>query len=197
MTKNNKQKHKAGLPKFESFTSSAIVRRARTFPMFACFISSNWQKSEMDLIQVVIARTQPDGALCVGSYLIDKLCLGAKNTLAKADVSRSSFETNILGSMFRAGLPEECPPELAHQMIYGSIEYAARFGFEPQKDFEISQYLLAPRGELAEPYKLTFGKKGRPVFIAGPYDDVDAIVAQLERTAGPGKFDYVAPMDVL
>ena len=77
-------------------------------------------------------------------------------------------------------------------MIYQSIEYAEQFGFEPQKDFTLSQYLLAPRGELEEPYKLTFGKDGKPLFISGPYDNVERIVRQLNQTAGPGNYDFVA-----
>ncbi len=81
-------------------------------------------------------------------------------------------------------------------MIYASIEYAAQFGFEPQKDFALSQYLLVPRGELEEPYQLTFGKDGKPFFIAGPYDNVARILKQLEKTAGPGNYDFLAPIDM-
>ncbi len=82
-------------------------------------------------------------------------------------------------------------------MIYGSIEYAAQFGFTPQEDFALSQYVLAPRGELEEPYHLTFGKNGKPFFIAGPYDNAARILRQLEKNPGPGKFDYFAPLDAL
>ncbi len=88
----------------------------------------------------------------------------------------------------------ECTIELAHQMIYQSIEYAEQFGFEPEKDFALSQYLLAPRGELEEPYDLTFGKDGKPFFIAGPYDNVARIMRQLEKTAGPGNYHFLAPI---
>src|SRR6266699_921488 len=51
----------------------------------------------------------------------------------------------------------KCPIELAHQMIYASLDYAAQFGFEPQSDWTQSQYLLQPRGELEEPYELPCG----------------------------------------
>ncbi len=192
MKKRSKQKTR--IPSFDSFTPQSIIRRARTFPIFECLISSNWQSSDTDLIQVLIARQQPDGAICFGSYLIDRLCLGVKNTLAKADQSLSIYENKIRATTFHAGSPEKCSPELAHQMIYGSIEYAAKFGFSPEKDFDLSQYLLAPRGELAQPYNLTFGKNGKPLFIAGPFDDAEEIIKQLEKTAGPGNYDYVMPM---
>jgi hypothetical protein len=198
MKKRSKQKaagkHKTRMPAFDSFTAQAIIRRAQTYPIFECLISSNWQKSNMDLIQILIARTQPDGAICFGSYLIDKLCLGVKNTLAKADVSLSTYETKVRTTTFRAGTPIACSPELAHQMIYASIDYAKQFGFSPEKDFATSQYLLAPRGELPETYNITFGKNGKPFFIAGPYDNAKEIIKQLEATAGLGNYDYVMPM---
>jgi hypothetical protein len=79
-------------------------------------------------------------------------------------------------------------------MIYESIDYAAQFGFEPQSDWAQSQYVLETRGELEEPYELTFGKNGKPFFISGPYDDVKKITSQLEKTAGPGNFDVLILM---
>lgn len=82
-------------------------------------------------------------------------------------------------------------------MIYASIEYAAQFGFQPNKDFAFTQYMLAPRGELEEPYQLTFGKDGKPFFVAGPRDNATRIIKQLEKTVGSGNFDYMATLDVL
>ena len=90
----------------------------------------------------------------------------------------------------------ECTIDFAQQMIYASIDYAAQFGFLPEKDFALNQYLLLPRGELKEPYNFTFGKNGKPFFIAGPNDNVARIIKQLEKNPGPGNFDYLAPLDV-
>jgi hypothetical protein len=44
---------------------------------------------------------------------------------------------------------------------------------------------------IKEPYKLTFGQDGKPLYVSGPYDDVEKIVKQLEATAGHGNFDVV------
>jgi len=35
---------------------------------------------------------------------------------------------------------------------------------------------------------------GKPCFIAGPHDDVDAIMAHLTEKIGPNNFDFIAPM---
>jgi len=42
---------------------------------------------------------------------------------------------------------------------------------------------------------LTFGKNGKPFFIAGPHDNAARILKQLEKTAGPGNYDYLVPLD--
>jgi len=177
-------------------SAEAILRHARTFPFLECRISANWQKDDLGLVQILVVRQQPDGNICFGVYLVDKYCLGLKNTFAKAGFSRTRYQNEVRNSIFRETVPQECPVELAHQMIYASIDYAAQFGFQPDKDFALSQYLLAPRGELEEPYQLTFGRNGKPFFVAGPYDNARLILKQLEKTAGPGNYDYLVAMDV-
>jgi hypothetical protein len=187
--------HRAQQKAFTPTSPQAILRRARAYPLYECLISDNWNKKDnMGLVEILLARQQPDGDICFGVYLIDTFCLGLKNTLANAGFSRSSYLSEVRNKVFRAGKPVECSIELAHQMIYQSIEYAEQFGFEPEKDFALSQFLLAPRGELEESYQLTFGKDGKPFFIAGPNDNVSRIMRQLEKTADQGNYDFMAPI---
>ncbi len=90
------------------------------------------------------------------TYLVDKYCLGVKDTFGNAGFSLARYQNEVRNKIFRELKPQECPIELAHQMIYQSIDYAAQFGFQPEKDFAYTQFLLAPRGELEEPYQLTY-----------------------------------------
>jgi hypothetical protein len=201
MKKRSKQKaasqHKSHQQASLSFSSQIIIRRAREFPLYECWINANWQTDDLGLVQIVLARQQPDGDICFATYLVDKFCLGLKNTFARAGFSPARYHDEVPGKMFREMKSMQCPVELAHQMIYASIDYAAQFGFTPEKDYALTQYLLAPRGELDEPYDLTFGKNGKPFFVAGPYDNAAHILKQLEKTAGPGNYDYLVPLDVL
>jgi hypothetical protein len=173
-----------------SYSAPAIVRRARDYPLAECWISASWQQDEPGLVEIIVARQQPDDNICFGVYLVDKLCLGLKNTFVRANFSPARYQQEVQ-MIFAERDAVKCSPELAFQMIYASIDYAAQFGFEPQKDFEVSQYMLAPRGEFNEPYKLKFGRNGKPFYIAGPNDNPKEIVKQLEKTAGPGNYDYV------
>ena len=198
MKKRSKQKvatqHRAHAQASVSQSVPSILRQARNYPVYECLISIGWQKDDPGLVEIVLARQQPNGEICFGVYLVDKLCLGLKNTFANANFSRSRYQDEVRDRISSRSKLQDCPLELAHQMIYQSIDYAAQFGFEPHKDFALSQFLLQPRGELEEPYHLTFGKDGKPFYIAGPRDNVARILRQLEKTAGPGNYHFLAPI---
>jgi hypothetical protein len=140
---------------------------------------------------IVLVRRQPDGNLVFGNYLVDYYCLGLKDTDSAADVSPGKFRRDYLPKVFRTGPPVELSPAVAHEIIYGGIEYAAQFGFRPHRDFRRSQYVLDPPDRHPRSGEIEFGYKGKPLFIQGPYDDVDAILRKLTRSAGEGNFDYL------
>jgi hypothetical protein len=193
--KKSANQHKVSLKADMSFSKNAALRDARTYPLLECLISSSWQNETPGLVQIIIARQQPDTSICSGVYLVDKLCLGLKNTMTYVGYSQQRYQQDVVERVGHRTPLETCDLELAQQMIYASIEYAEKFGFAPQRDFNQSQYLLTPRGELPEPYHISFGRGGKPLYIAGPNDNPQQIIKQLERTAGLGNFDYLMPFD--
>ncbi len=164
------------------------IRSARQYPIHECLINPSWK--EEGLATIVVSRRQPDGDLLFGVYLVDVLCLGLKNTFCNADFSPSRYRTDVVGGASSEEAVVPCSRELAHQIIYGAIRFARQFGFEPQKDFKLSQYVLDEADSIAPNPDLEFGRKGQPLFIAGPDDDVPRILRQLEATAGRGNFRY-------
>jgi hypothetical protein len=128
---------------------------------------------------------------------VDRLCLGLKDTFCRTHTTLADYEDEIKAPISDETPLETCPPELAHQMIYGAIDYAAQFGFRPQRDFVDSQLILEMRGTLAETYDLTFGKDGKPYFISGPYDNVPLILGRLEKHPGPGNYNLLINVDPL
>lgn len=166
------------------------VRQARNYPFEGCWIQKGWQDSGLAVI--VIARRQPNGNIVFGNYLVDHYCLGLKNTYFNADVAPGEFRNSTLPRMFEnVGPLVEVSPALAHEIIYGAIEYADRYGFKPQRDYRDSQYILDLPGEHPRSGKVEFGKDGKPFYVSGPYDNADRIVQQLMRTAGEGNFEYL------
>jgi len=166
------------------------IRQARSYPIEGCWVQQDWD--EGGLAVVVIARRQPNGNLVFGNYLVDYYCLGLKDTYFNADISRGEFQNDAMPTMYRAaGKPIKISPDLAHEVIYGGIEYAKQFGFRPHRDFAQSQSILDPPDAHPRTGKVEFGKDGKPFFISGPHDNVDAIMRQLERTAGAGNYDFL------
>ena len=99
----------------------------------------------------MISRKQPDGLLIIGSYLVDTLCLGLKDTFCKVNYTVEKYETHKT-KMYRDEEPFNCDISFAHTIIYWGIDFAATFGIKPQKDFKLSKYILI------EPNKIEIDK---------------------------------------
>ncbi len=189
-----RRKHRLEAIPFALANVKTKIRSARQYPLFECRINRGWQDSGLAI--VLVSRRQPNGHLLYGLYLVDILCLGVKNTLYEADVSLSRYRDELPDQMYGDEEPIPCSRELAHQVIYGGIAFARQFGFRPQRDFEVSQYILDPAdsvGPAAE--QIEFGRDGKPLYIRGPHDDVRRILRQLEAAAGPGNYDYLLEID--
>ena len=143
------------------------------------------------LIPETLPPRQPNGDLLYGLYLVDILCLGVKNILCEADVSRSRYRSNLLDRMYGNEEPIPCSRELAHQVIYGAIMFAHQYGFRPHRDFELSQYILDGLDSVGPSADIEFGRDGKPLHIGGPHDDFRRTLRQLEAAAGSGNYDYV------
>lgn len=166
------------------------IRQARNYPLEGCWIQKGWQDGGLAVI--VIARRQPNSNIVFGNYLVDYYCLGLKNTYCNAEVAPGEFRRSTLPRMYEnAGQPLEISPALAHEIIYGAMEYADRFGFKPQRDFHDSKQVLDLPGEHPRSGQVEFGKDGKPFYMSGPYDNADRIIQQLTRTAGVGNFNYL------
>jgi len=173
-------------------SSKKKILSARQYPLHECLINPSWK--EKGLATVVISRHQPDGNLLFGVYLVDILCLGLKNTFCNADFSLSRYNTELVRRVYQDEDAVQCSRDMAHQIIYGAIAFARGLGFKPNSDFDLSQYVLDEPGSLEAP-EIEFGRDGKPLFIAGPDDNVPRILRQLESTAGRGHFDYLYGID--
>jgi hypothetical protein len=166
--------------------SAELLEEALKYPLYGCWIADDWE--EHGLAQVVVARQQSPGQVFFGVYLVDYYCLGVKNCYWLADSSERAFQRHLeqLPGQF---IP--CDPALAHELIYGAVEFAEFYGLKPHADFKEARLVL----ELPETYPITgkvkFGYEGKPFYIAGPDDDSELILAKLERTAGPGNYNFL------
>ena len=162
--------------------------RLKDLPYHECFISSEYK--EKGLAQVLISKKQPSGKYSYAIFLLDVFCLGVKSVIFNININNSEYE-EIKGKLLDS---EDFIPyniAAAHNLIYGTIDAAEEIGFLPHKDFAIAEYILDE--ELIDDGidDVEFGKDGKPLYISGPFDDVERIISTLERTVGEGNFDYV------
>ncbi len=184
----------AGMPRTKPIiihSQTKTLELAKEYPILGCWIMQGWQ--EHGITPVVVARQNTESRIIYGVFLVDTYCLGIKNALWKVDVSLKQFEREL--PKLCSGSPEPCEIGLAHELIYGSLEYARKYGFEPHFDFAKTSLVLDPPGVHPTSHSIEFGKDGKPFFVAGPYDNPRAIVNQLMRNAGEGNFNYLVMLD--
>ncbi len=168
------------------------LEHAREYPIFGCWIMKDWY--EAGITPVLVVREQEPGKVMFADYMVDLTCLGVKDAYTRTDISLSKFERSL--PELHNGELEKCSVELAHEVVYGALEYAERYGFQPHPDFKAQMANLMLDAPDAHPRQdhVAFGRDGKPFYVSGPYDDERKskfVLDTLSRTAGQGNFDYV------
>lgn len=169
-----------------------IRQKARTLPVFECKVNSNW--AESGLANISIARVHSNGNLTMGLYLVDLKCLGVKDAHYHFNISETKYWEII--NKFESHIQlETISYELAHNIVYAALEYAEELGFTPHHDFtSVARYILEEDTDEVELIDIECGMDGKPLYIRGEEDtdkQAKAIIAQLEKTVGPGNFEYI------
>lgn len=172
-----------------------IRKKARTLPIYECLVNTEWK--EQGVAHVVVARIHVNGNITMCMYLVDIFCLGIKNTQYFFNIPEAEYQ-EMKDSMEHIEF-EPISYNMAHNIVYAGLEYAEEYGFKPHKDFtSITNFLLEEDTEDIELIDIECGKDGKPFFVSGPFDDqvkINQVMAQLERTAGKGNFDYLLEED--
>jgi len=184
-----RKKKQAGSISFELTSPKKKILMARNFSFYECLINPSWKDG--GLATILISRQQPDNNLAFGLFLVDIYYLGLKNTFCNADFAVSRYKADLLDKIYSEEKPVQCQIPLAHHIIYGGITFAEQFGFEPHKDFNLSQYTLDSAADIEPCEGVEFGKDGKPFFISGPDDNVERIMRQLESKVGDENFKYL------
>ena len=198
MPKPNRQIPNSLIRPFTGFMQSPYLENPRKYPIFGCWLMEDWR--ETGLTPGIVARLQDNDHIMFAVTMIDYYCLGIKDAFTRVDYTRNRFERELPQLCMKAPIP--CSVEVAHELIYGSLEYAKKLGFEPHPDFykQKADQILDPEDAHPRTNGITFGRDGRPVFIPGPFDNEiksRSIFNTLMRSCGPGNFDYMEVFDDL
>ena len=202
--KNTKDKKSRPLPKpnrqipISLVSKAALIEpglpllHARDFPLYGCWIMEGWR--DAGITPVIVAREQEPGKIMFGVYMVDLYCLGIKDVFTRTDYSLNRFEREL--PKLCSGAPQQCSVELAHEVIYGGLEYAEKLGFQPHPDYhkQMADLMLDPPDAHPRVDHVAFGKDGKPLYVSGPYDDeqkINFVMKTLTRTCGTGNFDYL------
>jgi len=125
---------------------------------------------------------------------VDLGCLGVKSAFGRVFNTLREYRELRDGMMGRQDMVQ-ADINLVAKIIREAITYAQDLGFKPDPDYRDAMPVLGGADPDACSTPVPLGSKdGKPLFIAGPYDNVDRIIAKLTRKLGPDGFYYMVPI---
>lgn len=165
-----------------------IRTKARTLPLEACLINSDWE--EHGLAVVAVLRRHPKGTITAGIFMVDIFCLGVKDCFYLFSEPREVIEENL--SLIPVGNFYEEEYEKVHNIIFNAIDFAASFNVSPHKDFQLAKYILEPEDSIEFMETPVGGKNGQPVFVTTrDYPQNSMVIAKLKKHFGEGGFSML------
>ncbi len=176
MAKNRKRKKSSNKVPHKFSENSFLKHQLRKLPIDNCYIISNWKESGQTTI--IITRKHINDNYSAAIFYVDLLCAGVKETF---------FVTNKHKDEIEDFLEEDdvtCSYILAHNIIWGAVEFADEIGLKPHKDFIKTQYFLEEDNEEIEFMDIEFGKLGSPVVVIDNENKNYDVIKTLDKTIG-------------
>jgi hypothetical protein len=192
--KETKRKKKRTLSRSLFQSPRALLRASGSWPLHECLLSKEWQK-EGAIIQTLVARRSPTGQIAIGTFLVDLGCLGVKSAFASLFDTRREYQQKLRRKMTSRQKMIKADVNLVAKIVREAIAYADDLGFKPDPDYRDAMLVLGDADPDACDVPIPLGgPEGKPLFIAGPYDNVDRIMAKLTRKLGPDGFHFLFPV---
>jgi len=190
-----KNKRKKSSAKIVRLSPQKYIRsKVRGLPIKECLVTEGWQ--EIGVATIIVAREQPSGNITLATFLVDKMCLGVKDTGYYHNLTPYEYQDlvntfNSVQNMF------PCRYEEAHNLIYGAIAFAEDLGFKPDDDFAITKHFLEEDNETVELIEYEFGQAGKPVLFVNEDMNPGRYINQLNKSVGEGNYEVVHQADDL
>ena len=190
--KKKKESRSLSLPRFQSARS--LLRASGDWPLYECLLAEEWQK-EGAITQILVARRSREGQIATGTFLVDLGCLGVKSAFASLFNTRREYKQKLRGRIGARQDMIKADLNLVAKIIREAIAYARELGFKPDPDYRDATLVLGDADPDACDVSIPLGgKDGKPFFIAGPYDNVDRVMAKLRRKLGTDGFHFLVPI---
>jgi hypothetical protein len=185
------------LARRESQGLPSRLQQASTAPILHCCVNSEiWRHG---IGHVLISRQLAGGTVAFAAFLLDVYCLGVKNAFANI-TSRTYYDDDLYGKLAAQGPLAKMQPECARKLVEGAVQYASDMGFSPHTDYRTARLLFGGVSTEACTEEYTFGKDGKPLFVAGPHDNsfrCEQILKTLHNHCGPDGYHFLIPGECL
>jgi hypothetical protein len=166
-----------------------IKEKGRINPIDRCFISDGYEDKGLTICLII--RKQPGGKFMFANFVVDRYCFGVKDAFTNCNFEEFQID-ELIDKLSANGRVEEVSPAYFHNLIYAAIDFAEDNGFKPHKDFTLAEYVLDPALVDDGIDEIELGdEEGKPLFISGPFDNVNKIIATLDRNVGKGNYSTI------
>ena len=183
-----KKKKRKKIIQFPQTLETQIRTRARNLKIGKCYISKHWEKSREG--NILITREHTNGNFTIGLFLVDLGVFGVKDVAYEFNMSKPEFLV-LFDKIQSDDEPMEIDYEFAHNIIYGSVEYANDYGFNPHKDFATGKYILKEDNEKVPYIEVEFGQGGLPTIFCSEDDQLTKEISHLDKVAGVGNYQVI------
>lgn len=135
-----------------------LKNRARSLPIYKCWINEEWEDEMM--AHIFLVRKHSNGNLTFGTFLVDLVEAGLKDCFAGVNET----EAHVMGILkdYRDDFIE-IDYNVAHNIVYGGLEFAVEQGRRVCREFEWAQYVLEEDTDDIPLINLPFGLEGDSV----------------------------------
>ncbi|MFM9960516.1 MAG: hypothetical protein ACKV2Q_04750 [Planctomycetaceae bacterium] len=191
--KSKRKEEQRMVARVQSSGTRGQMEVARNWPVVQARVSAGLWDHGMG--EALLVRRGPGGITAYVVFLLDVYCLGVKNVVARAEPDHVA--ARWLTSLFeRTGPWVDVSPEHVRKLVEGSIGYAMSLGLAPHHECAGALLIFGDLDSSRCSTEFTFGRDGKPLFIAGPHDNearIYEILTTLKRTIGAEQMDYVLP----
>jgi hypothetical protein len=180
---------RATLQRRDSKDPTIRLQGAANWPVVRALVGADFETPGIS--NVLIVRQEGQGRFVYAVYLVDMQCLGVKDAFWRA--STQSEIDELVRRLEEVQHMKPVSPACLAKLVLGAVQFAESFGFPPPPDFHHASMLLAGIDASACPTQFTYGKDGKPLYIAGPHDSptmITAITRRLQEAGG----DFIIPM---
>jgi hypothetical protein len=178
----------------QSFSEKSYLKsgQARKLPIYECYVLENWEETQKT--HVIIARQHKNSHVTIAFFLADLLCAGVKDAWYLFNISMGEYRSVLerFDEMEDLEL-ESCDYIIAHNIIYGALDYAAECGIEPPESYRLASMILDEDTEDIPLIELPLGIEGKPCLTLFPDDPRQTYyLKQLQKNVGEGNFMVIS-----